>query len=360
MDLNELALAWLGRGLELLLQIAPATAIAVGTAVAVVVAKRLLLARTSSSLGETGKFLRQLAVAMIAASGLIAFVVALPIAGAMRVQLLSLLGLVVSAAIALSSTTLVGNAMAGLMLRFVGRFGIGDFIEVDGHLGRVTQRGLLHIEIQTEDSDLETLPNSYLVTHPLKVVRESGTIVSATVSLGYDVPRTKVNELVCQAVADAELTDGFSQIIELGDYSITYRAAGFLANPKTLISSRSRLRGCMIDALHLGGVEIVSPSFMNQRPLEPGRRILPSQIFGSEPETSPEEVIFAKAEAAASLDELNTEREALVAHRKELKDLLDDASGDEAESFSDELSAIETRLSQIAAEIDVSGEGEPA
>ncbi|MGB8329288.1 MAG: hypothetical protein WCE62_04110 [Polyangiales bacterium] len=40
----------------------------------------------------------------------------LPIGDAPRGQLLSLLGLLVTAAIALSSTTLLGNAMAGIML----------------------------------------------------------------------------------------------------------------------------------------------------------------------------------------------------------------------------------------------------
>ena len=241
---------WVGAAVDLLLQITPALIAAVAGVVATSLASRFLLQRGRPSDGESGRLLRQLAVAAVAVSGLVVFVVALPIAPAMRAQLLSLLGVVVSAALALSSTTLVGNAMAGLMLRFVGRFRPGDFIQVDGHLGRVTQRGLFHVEIQTEDRDLQTLPNSFLVSHPLKIVRESGTIVSATVSLGYDVPRRRVDELLCQAVADAELLDGFTQILELGDYSITYRVAGFLPEPKTLISARSRLRACMIDALH--------------------------------------------------------------------------------------------------------------
>ena len=352
MDLNELELPWLDQALDLILQIAPSVLVALATIVAVVGANYFLLKRARSVLGETGRLLRQLGVVTIAAAGLIAFVVALPIADTMRVQILSLLGVVVSAVFAFSSTTLVGNAMAGFMLHFVGRFRMGDFIEVDGHLGRVTRRGLLHIEIQTEDSDLETLPNTYLVTHPLKVVRGTGTVVSATVSLGYDVPRRRVNELLCQAVADAELSDAFTQILELGDYSITYRAAGFLPDPKTLISARSRLRGCMLDALHTGGVEIVSPTFMNQRQLEPTRRILPSRSFGAEPETTPEEVIFDKAEAAATIDELKTEKKGLRERKRELQDQLEDAGDDESEEYSRELNEVEARLNEIAAELD--------
>ena len=45
----------------------------------------------------------------------------------------------------------IGNVMAGLMLRAVRNFRTGDFVRVEKHFGRVTERGLLHTEIQTED-----------------------------------------------------------------------------------------------------------------------------------------------------------------------------------------------------------------
>ena len=64
----------------------------------------------------------------------------------------------------------------------------GDFVRVGERLGRVTERGLFHTEIQTEDRDLTTLPNLYLVTNPVTVVRASGTIVSTTVD-GTAKPR---------------------------------------------------------------------------------------------------------------------------------------------------------------------------
>ena len=43
---------------------------------------------------------------------------------------LSFLGILISAAIALSSTTFLGNALAGLLLQSVKNFRIGDFIQV--------------------------------------------------------------------------------------------------------------------------------------------------------------------------------------------------------------------------------------
>jgi len=37
---------------------------------------------------------------------------------------------------------------------------------VGDYFGRVTERGLFHVEIQTEDRDLATLPNMFLVSQP--------------------------------------------------------------------------------------------------------------------------------------------------------------------------------------------------
>ena len=112
--------------------------------------------------------------------------------------------------------------MAGLMLQVVKSFNPGDFIRVGERMGRVTERGLFHVEIQTEDRDLTTLPNLHLATNPVTVVHSTGTIISAELSLGYDISHTKIEELLKQAVNQAGLQDAFVLIISLNDF--TYNA----------------------------------------------------------------------------------------------------------------------------------------
>ena len=202
-------------------------------------------------------------------------ILALPISDTTRAQLLSLLGILLSAAIALSSTTFLGNIMAGMMLRAVRPFKGGDFIRIGEHFGRVSERELFHIEIQTADRDLTTLPNLYVVTNPFTVVRKSGTIVSTRLSLGYDVPRTRVEDLLLEAASRAGLDKPFVQIVELGDFSVTYRIAGLCTEVDQMLSTRSRLRASVMDVLHEGDVEIVSPEFRNLRNLESDRAIIP-------------------------------------------------------------------------------------
>ena len=241
-------------------------------------AYRLLIKR---ALPTSSMATRQLLMAALTGILVIVVILELPIGDAPRGQLMSLLGILVTAAVALSSTTLLGNAMAGLMLKSIRNFKPGDFIVVDGHRGRVSELGLLRTEIQTERRNLTTLPNLFLVNNPVTVVRPSGTFIAATVSIGYDVAREKVEKCLVDAAEHAGLTDPFVFVLELGDFSITYQAAGFLEEVKYLISAESELRENMLDSLHRAGIEIVSPTFMNQRPLKPEQIFIPKQSYGA-------------------------------------------------------------------------------
>ena len=142
-----------------------------------------LLLHRKRDIGEEGQFSRRIAMMLLSCIGAVIILLALPIDNDTRGQLLGLLGLLLTAVITLSSTTFVSNAMAGLMLRAVHSFRPGDFVNIGKQFGRVTERGLFHTEIQTEDRDLVTIPNLYLITNPVKVVRSSGTIVWAKVTL---------------------------------------------------------------------------------------------------------------------------------------------------------------------------------
>ncbi|MDX1561316.1 MAG: mechanosensitive ion channel, partial [Gammaproteobacteria bacterium] len=263
------------------------------------------------------QFRFQLIMLLLTLAGIVAVIVALPVADSLRGQLLSLLGIILSAAIALSSTTFIGNIMAGIMLKVVKSAKPGDFITVDNLTGRITEMDLLHTEIQTEFRNLVTVPNLYLVTRPTEVVRASGTIISAEVSLGFDVPRGDVAKALTSAATQAGLADPFVHVRELGDYSVVYRIAGLLEEVQSLISARSRLRECMLDALHEAGIEIVSPNFMNTRALAPTARIVPDLSTPAGVDTltqvSAEDIAFDKAAEAASVEELKKAVEQLDA-----------------------------------------------
>lgn len=319
-------------------------------------AHRLLLHRPSGAVDHNrlGGQVTMIVLTIIAAAF---FLVTLPVGDTTRGQLLSLLGLAVTAAITLSSATFVGNIMAGLMLRSVGNFVPGDYVRVGEHFGRVTVRGLFHTEIQTVDRDLTTLPNFYLVSTPTTVVRDSGTIISCSLSLGYDNHHRDVEALLLKAAEGAGLSDAFVHIGELGDFSVSYRVAGFLADVKSLLRTRSTLRANVLDVLHAAGVEVMSPNFMAQRPMASGERVVPTRNGSRELDEQrvqsdqAEDVVFDKANKAEELEQAKRSLEDLEQEARDSRAKAGDVDHGAAAKLSREVEAKKAETEQMEREL---------
>jgi small-conductance mechanosensitive channel len=297
---------------------------------------------------------RQMITLSLSFIGLLIIIMTLPVSDTTIGQLLSLIGILLSAAIALSAPTFVGNIMAGMMLRAVRSFRPGDFIRVGDYFGRVSEQGLFHVEIQTEDRDLTTMPNLYLIANPVKVIRSSGTIISADVSLGYDIPRTKIEGLLIEAALAAGLEEPFVLVTALGDFAVSYRVAGLLQEVKHVLSTRSTLHEQMLDKLHGGGVEIVSPTFMNTRAISGTKKSPPTaeQVRKKREEpiqAVPEEIVFDKAEEAQSLERLREVFESLGREIEAAGKHLQQASGDsERKALEERINTLKRRQERLA------------
>jgi len=306
----------------------------------------VLLAR-NPHLGYESKRPRQLILVSIASCSFVLVIVALPVPQDTRNQLLSLVGLITSAVIALSSTTFVANAMAGFMLRSTKSFKTGDYLSIGDHAGRVTERGLLHTEIQTEDRDLTTVPNLHLITHPYKVVRSSGTIVSTELSIGYDVHHAVLEPLLLSAAKQADLDEPFVRIMSLGDFSVVYRVSGLLEDPKHLLTTRSRLNTAVLDTIHGNNIEIMSPTFMVQRPQPEAPPMIPASVRTKDrvqSKATAEDVAFDKAEAAEQKEQ---EAETLTQRLQSLETEIKESEGDHKTKLTEELDALKKQAKAL-------------
>ena len=275
---------------------------------------------------ESINIVRNSILSLVALVGVIAFILSLPIDKNLKGQIISFLGIIISAAIALSSTTLLGNFIAGIMNNSIDRFKHGDLIHVEDFRGRVTKKRVFHIEIQLEDSNFVTIPNLFIASNPVKITRKSNTVISTSVSLGYDVSRSLVEKCLKEAALQAGLTDPFVYIITLGDFAVTYKVHGFLDDSDKYYSSSSLLNGKVMDVLHENRVEIVSPAFMNQRRIErqvfiPKGKIKEETI---EKQVNPEELIFDKAFKSEDIENRKKYLKEIELKKKELNDELKD------------------------------------
>jgi small-conductance mechanosensitive channel len=273
---------------------------------------------------ESVNIVRNSILSLVVLIGLIVFILSLPIDKNLKGQIISFLGIIISAAIALSSTTLLGNFIAGIMNNTIDRFKHGDLIHVEEFKGRVTKKRVFHIEIQLEDSNFVTIPNLFIASNPVKITRKSNTVISTSVSLGYDVSRSLVEKCLKEAALKAGLTEPFVYIMALGDFSVTYKVHGFLDDSDKYYSSSSLLNGKVMDALHENRVEIVSPTFMNQRRIErqifiPKGRIKEETI---EKQVNPEELIFDKAFKSEDIENRRKYLKEIELKKKELNEVL--------------------------------------
>ena len=293
------------------------------------------------------KYSRQLAMLLLTVASIFVLLFMLPIDREDRDQAIGLLGLVVSGLVAYAASGPLGRIGAGIGLRVRTPFGIGDHVRIGDHSGRVVDIGLFDIEIQSADRELVSLPHDFVTANPIARVRSSGAIISATVSLCYDIHHVTIESLLRDAALRSGLQDSFVSILELGDFSVTYRVAGLLADVDSLITARSNLHRAMLDTLHDNDIEIMSPDFAREQHWPPEERLIPEPVVrrgetGSE--TRVEDVVFDKASRAEGIE---TEKKQIGEDLVALEGRLAEASDEERPSIERRIERSRARLAQL-------------
>ncbi len=319
------------------------TAITIAATVIVLFGGRLILHKAVKD-KRTLPYHRQFFSLLLTIAGIFIAIALLPLPAEVRAQILSLLGILLSVIIALSSTTLVGNAMSGVMLRLTKGFRAGDFIQFDELLGRVTDIGLFHTEIQLITRDIVTVPNVLLARTAVRVTRKAGTFVNVAVSIGYTEPHEAVETALKEAADACELAEPFVLVEDLLDHAICYRLYGLLEESSELLSRSSRLRSAILDALHRHEIEIASPSVVDRREYPPDHHYVPPAMVQPELEGPAEEIegiAFDRAEEAASIEQLYAIQEKL---NHELRTLAEGESRDRRAEIKNEIRATDDEI----------------
>jgi len=148
-----------------------------------------------------------------------------------------------------------------------------------------------------EDSNFISIPNLYIASNPVKLTRKNNTVISCSVSLAYDISRSQIEKALKEAALATGLTDPYVYITSLGDYSVVYKIHGFLEDSSKFFSTTSLLHSKVMDKLHEEKIEIVSPTFMNQRRADDRVFVPKGKIKEVEKTNSraPEDLIFDEA-----------------------------------------------------------------
>lgn len=230
------------------------------------------------------------------------------------------------------------------------RFRNGDLIKINDFHGRVTRKSVFHTEVQLEDSNFITIPNLYIASNPVKLIRKADTVISTSISLGYDISRIRIEEALKKAATEAGLTEPYVFITELGDYSVVYKIHGFLDDSSKFFSTSSLLNAKVMDILHERGIEIVSPSFMNQRRVDE-KDFIPegkAEEKRIQKETAPEDLVF---DEAIKSEKIEKKKDFLVKIEKEKEQLNDELKKVKDEEDVERIKASIDRIDELRARI---------
>lgn len=189
--------------------------------------------------------------------------------------------------VSLGSAGLAGQLMSGLALMYSRGYHVGDFVRIGAQEGTVQSLGMLTTRLRTVKDEYLSIPNSVVIggatVNYSAAGREGHTLTMYTsATIGYDVPRIKVEELMLEAAGKCEgvldTPAPFVLMRALGDYSIEYQlnAAVDPRQAPNLARLYSALHGQVYDAFAAAGVEILSPSYFALR--DGNRATIPETI----------------------------------------------------------------------------------
>jgi small-conductance mechanosensitive channel len=176
--------------------------------------------------------------------------------------------------ISLGSTSLISNAVAGLVITYMRPFKTGDRIKIDDIFGVVMEKTMMITRIRTFKNEDITIPNSkiltsYTVNYSTPTKDAEGLIIHTTVTIGYDAPWRTVHTLLMNA---ASATPGvikkpapFVLQTSLDDFFVSYQVNAYIRDAKKLIKVKSDLHQNIQDHFNKAGVEIMSPHYRSER-----------------------------------------------------------------------------------------------
>lgn len=172
----------------------------------------------------------------------------------------------------LGSAGVVNHLVSGMVIVYSRACKPGDHIRVGEIEGVVTQVGVLSTKIATRKREEITIPNAVLVgtsiTNFSRLAREHGSIISTTVTIGYDAPWRQVHELLLRAAASTQgiRADPPAHVEQraLSDFYVEYELRMHIDRSTDRVPILSALHASIQDEFNAAGVQIMSPHFEEQ------------------------------------------------------------------------------------------------
>jgi len=109
---------------------------------------------------------------------------------------------VVGLAVGLAVQATLSNSVSGIMLSFLPRIRIGDFVDTNGYSGFVSEITLRNIVLRQPDNNYVVIPNSKVVENPFtNYSLTPRSRISLSCGVGYESDLKKVEQLTTEIIA---------------------------------------------------------------------------------------------------------------------------------------------------------------
>lgn len=177
------------------------------------------------------------------------------------------------ALLSFGSTSAVSNIVAGVVITYMRAFQIGDRVKIQDTVGDVMEKTLLVTRIRTPKNEDVTIPNANIISNHMinytANTRREGLVLNTKVTIGYDIPRQKVEELLISAAEKSLNVEKepapFVLKTSLDDFYVSYELNAYTKDAKQIPRSYSSLHENILDEFNEAGIEILSPSYIAAR-----------------------------------------------------------------------------------------------
>jgi len=179
----------------------------------------------------------------------------------------------IGALISFGSTTAVANIVAGIVITYMRPYQLGDRVKIQDTVGDVVEKTLLVTRIRTIKNEDVTIPNANIINNHLvnysANVKKEGLVLHTSVTIGYDIPWKKVEELLIEAALKSEFIQAepapFVLQTSLDDNYVAYELNAYSKEAKKMALIYSDMHRNILDAFNKAGVEILSPQYIAAR-----------------------------------------------------------------------------------------------
>ncbi len=182
-------------------------------------------------------------------------------------------GVFLGVVFSLGSSSVVANALSGVILTYMRALSVGDRVKIGETFGDVVERTLLVTRVRTILNEIVTVPNNVLLSGQIvnysAMAEEGRLMLAANVTIGYDAPWPRVHEALEEAAKRTPLvlSDPKPYVLQtaLDDYFVRYELNVTVREAHRSQFIQSDLHQNIQETFREAGIELLSPMYNTVR-----------------------------------------------------------------------------------------------